>query len=237
MLLGYWLYLTMMYFLYRLAHLSVVVYFITLFIIAGRHWRSHSIILRCIILIFLDHTTSMASRLGYSLIGSYHIYGKKVSCFRKRLTFIILNTILVSSSLLLMLSLLHLLGCGNWTWRSQFALMRWSTTRSSFCCCLLLSLILLGNIWNLMCSTIEWLMHARHRSHPVILRRMSLPWLLLTLRAISSIWPNMTTATRPIHYLDWSIPKGRKNRLWIDICLGLSFLHLARLWSSVRHIG
>lgn len=157
--------------------------------------------------------------------------------FQKSLTFIILNTILVSG-LLVMLGLLNLLSCCSWTWRSQFTLMRWSTTRSSFSHCLLLGLFLLGHVWNLMWATIEWLMHSGHScTHSVILWMMSWSRLLLTLCAISSTWPNMTTASWTIHYLDWTIPKGRKYRLWIDICLSLSFLHLPRLWSSVRHIG
>ena len=141
--------------------------------------------------------------------------------------------------LLVLLSLLHLLCCCHWTWRSQFALVLWSTSRSSFSHWWLVCLFLSGAyIWNLMCAPIEWLMHAIHRSHSVILGRMSRSRLLLTLRAISSIWPNMTTATRSIHYLHRSIPEGRKNRFRIDICLSLGFLHLAtRLRSLMRHIG
>ena len=154
---------------------------------------------------------------------------------RKKLTFIILNTILVSC--LVLFSLLHLLSCCNWTWRSQFALVRWSTARPSFSHCLLLSLFLRGNIWNLMSAPIKLLMHAIHRSHSVILRGICRSRLLLTLYAISSIWPNMTTAPRSIHNLNWSIPKGRKYRFGIDVCLSWSFLHCTRLWSSVWHVG
>ena len=129
--------------------------------------------------------------------------------FDKKLTFIILNTVLVGS--LVLFSLLHLLSCSNnWTWRSQFALVRWSTARPTFSHCLLLSLILGGsNIWNLMSATIELLMHAIHRTHSVILGGVSCSRLLLTLYAISSSWPNMTTAPRSIHNLHWSISKGR----------------------------
>ena len=94
-----------------------------------------------------------------------------------------------------------------------------------------------ANIWNLMSATIELLMHAVHRTHSVILGGVSRTRLLLTLYAISSGWPNMTTAPRSIHNLHWSIPKGRKHTFGINICLSLSFLHLTSLWSSMWHVG
>ena len=79
-------------------------------------------------------------------------------------------------------------------------------------------------------------MHAIHRIYPVILGLARRSWLLLTLCSISSIWPNVTTASRSIHNLHWSVSKRRKHRFRIYIRLCLSFLHLMSLWSSMRHI-
>jgi len=218
-LLGYGLYLTMMYFLYRLTYLCVIIYFITLFIISWLHRRTHSIIVRYVLVISLAYAAAMASRLGRSWIGSNHI-------------FIILNTVLICCLLLLLLSLLHLLSSRDGTWRSQFTLVLWSTSRSSISN----GLFLRRTIWNLSWACIERLVHTIHcTTHSGILSWLS-SRLLLTLCSISSIWPNMTAATRSIHYLHRAISKWGKNRFRINICLSLGFLHLSRLWSSMIHI-
>jgi hypothetical protein len=170
----------------------------------------------------------------FDWLQSYLKRNMKIRKKDKKLTLIILDTVLVRS--LVLFGLLHLLSCSYWTWRSQFALVRWCTTRPSFSHCLLVSLFLWGNIWDLMWTPIELLMHAIHRIYPVILGLARRSWLLLTLCSISSIWPNMTTASRSIHNLHWSVSEGRKHRFRINIRLCLSFLHLMSLRSSMRHI-
>ena len=89
-----------------------------------------------------------------------------------------------------------------------------------------------------MRAPIELLVYAIHRTHSVVLRRIGCSWLLLTLYSVSSIWSNMTTASRSIHNLHWPISEARKHRFRINICLCLSFLHLMTGHrSSMRHIA
>lgn len=171
------------------------------------------------------------------MIGSNHIchWNNRRVSFRNwlLLTFIILNPIL--TCLLLLSCLLHLLLSRNWTWRSQFASILWSTARPSFL--YLLWLFLRCHMRNLMWASIERLVNSTvHRTHSCVLSILTTSRLLLTLSSINSIWPDMAAAARSVHNLDWPISEGGKNRFRINICLCLSLLHLSRLWPSLCHV-